>query len=249
MSILYSPGYPSPNFPPPLPLSSHGLPLARRLPHNYLQPYRGPLVRHDGPREYRCEDSCDCRNKFHVTNPKQLGFKTKDITIRNNARAVRASYLAEAPKFEADLLKYLAGKKEDAVPDRVIDMLVSFINTESYYNPSLLDEVTLNILAFNAGAKSAVEYSLGRLKRGTEDESPKEAVSVVGSIMLTSKLDSGLKSWLRAWLKEDNNLRYRRLSSCHEWRTLGDQRPELYVDTARLMGIIPEADNVGFRSL
>lgn len=92
-------------------------------------------------------------------------FKTKDIIVRGKVYTVRASYLSEAPKFEADLVKFVDKKKEDVVPARVVAMLVSYINVESYKNTSFLDEVTLNIVASNVGAKSVGEYSLGRLKK------------------------------------------------------------------------------------
>jgi hypothetical protein len=160
---------------------------------------------------------------------------------------VRASYLTEAPKFEADLLKYLEKKKDDIVPDHVIDMLISFINTEDYSNNSPLDEVTLNILASNVGAKSAVDFSLGRLKRVTNELRTQELTSIVGTVVMSSKVDKGLKEWLKKLLMNVDT--HYRLTNNHYWQSLIMNRPEVETEMMRLTGQLPEAEDEGFRLL
>lgn len=49
-----------------------------------------------------CTSSC-CEGNSNKKS--DYDFKTKDVTVRGTARAVRASFLIEAPKFEADLVK------------------------------------------------------------------------------------------------------------------------------------------------
>jgi hypothetical protein len=102
-------------------------------------------------------DSCGC--------DRQPSYNTRDVIIRGKSRKIRASYLMEAGKFEADVVKYMDKKPEDVVPDRVIEMLVDYINHEGYTCRDLLDEVTLNILASNTGSKSAGDCSLGHVKK------------------------------------------------------------------------------------
>jgi len=170
-----------------------------------------------------------CCDKANSSSKEEFDFKTKDITIRGKARPIRASYLAEASKFEADLTKYLEKKKEDAVPDRVIDMLFSYINRESYTNTNLFDEVTLNILAHNVGAKSVVAYSLDRLKKYDGDVGLQELTYIIASIVMSGKVDSGLKEWLKKYLKNDDRVNH--LFYSGPWRSILLDRPEMHTET------------------
>ncbi|CAG8955397.1 hypothetical protein HYFRA_00014230, partial [Hymenoscyphus fraxineus] len=77
----------------------------------------------------------------------EYDFKTKDIFIRGKVYAIRASYLAESPKFEAELMKYVDKKKEELVPRKVVEMLIRYVNEEVYENSSFVDEVTVCVLA------------------------------------------------------------------------------------------------------
>jgi hypothetical protein len=201
---------------------------------------------------HQLDNYCSCNNRkcsaaASSSSKSEFDFKTKDITIRGKARAVRASYLTEAPKFEADLVKYLDKKKEDVVPDRVIGMLVDFINCEDYKNSNVLDEVTLNILAHNVGAKSAVDYSLSRLKKLDIDVGIQDLTNIVGTIMMCSKVDAGLKAWLKKYLQNEERLY--RLSCSIPWANLIMSRPEIEMETMRLLGRLREPEDEGFRML
>ena len=192
---------------------------------------------------------CGCRRSCENSNSnyrKDFKFKTKDVTIRGKARAVRASYLAEASKFEVDLVKYMEKKKEEDVPDRVIDMLISFINREEYTNENLLDEVTLNIVASNVGAKSAADYSLGRLKKVDCDIPAIDLCHVIKLITQSSRVDDGLKKWLVKYLKADN--RDWRLAGSSAYRQLEVDRPEVVAELERMMGVRGDVDD-GFREV
>jgi hypothetical protein len=193
---------------------------------------------------------CACRRSCGEgsnSNSKQdFDFKTKDVTIRGKARAVRASYLAEAGKFEGDFVKFMEKKKEEDVPDRVVDMLVSYINRETYTNDNVLDEVTLNIVASNVGAKSAGDYSLGRLKKCNWDIHPVELCHIVKLVTQSSKVDDGLTNWLKKYLETDE--RYWYLEVSEPYRRLQETRPEVVADIQRMLGLRRDA-NDGFRDL
>ncbi|RDW94734.1 hypothetical protein BP5796_00497 [Coleophoma crateriformis] len=82
----------------------------------------------------------------------------KDIVIRDKTHAVRRSYLEEHPKFEKEIVGYMADKTEDNIPESVVDHLINYINNDFYANADLLDEVCLYLLssAVNVSSVNAV---------------------------------------------------------------------------------------------
>lgn len=131
-------------------------------------------------------------------------------------------------------------KKEDVVPDRVVEMLVEFINREQYTCSDILDEVTLNILASNTGSKSAGDYSLSRLKKWDRRISAEKLLPVVVTVLMSSKVDDGLKNWLKklledGWQEEDRRVSRREIGSVFE--ILACQRMDVALEVERLLGI------------
>lgn len=177
----------------------------------------------------------------------------KDVIIRGKARSVRASYLTEAPKFEADIVKYMEKKKESDVPDRVVDLLLQFINREHYDNDSPLDEVTVCILASNVGAKSALEHSVNRLKKLQKHiYDTNEIVDIIGCILLSSKVDSKLTDWLKDFLEDlGNKMDLGQVFYSRKYMELDAEHPEIYVAVSQMMGWRGPADRVDkkFRQL
>jgi len=192
------------------------------------------------------EDNCSkCKDE---NNPqcRIYDFETKDVTIRGKAHKIRCSYLAEAPKFEGDLVKYMEKKKERDVPDRVVDMLISFINREGYSNDNALDEVTVCILASSVGAKSALQHSLANLKKlECEIDDGKELVYIIGCILLSNKVDDGLIDWLKTFLTErlpDGHTSP--IYNCLEFEALVWQHPEVEIVIREWYGLKPPGDAI-----
>ncbi|KAG4427818.1 hypothetical protein IFR05_016697 [Cadophora sp. M221] len=190
--------------------------------------------------------SC-CDNPSNSNSKSDFDFKVKDVTVRGKARSVRCSYLLEAGKFEADLVKYMDKKKEDDVPDKVVDMLISWINREKYSNHDPFDEVTLNILASNVGCKSIMEHNLARLKTMQKNIDAAEWVKIVGTVYLSSKVDDGLKKWLAKFLKEDD--RWRMLIHYPQYQDMAEQRPEVDAEFLRALGVRQQPNDKGLRTL
>lgn len=210
-------------------------------PYGHLNPYYGL-----GSGCQTCggaHDSC-CE---HNDNSQEQKFKTKDVTVRGKARKVRASFLIEASKFEADLVKYMDKKKEDDVPDKVVDMLISYINHEDYKNSNILDEITMNILASNVGAKSAVLHSAARFRKLEDDINPRQITKIIGTVFLSSKVDDSITKWLKSYLKDED--RYNRLFGYYEFRELCEERPEVLAELERLLGLKSQPDDRWSRSL
>lgn len=192
---------------------------------------------HQGHHGHSCGCRRSCGEGSNSNSRSNFDFKTKDVTIRGKARAIRASYLSEAGKFEADLTKFMEKKKEEEVPDRVVDMLISFINREEYLNGDLQDEVTLNILASNVGAKSTVDYSLARLKEiDICRYEGKPICNVLTMITQSGKVDDGLKKWLEKCLTADDYYVYRLLLEDREYEKLAYDRPEVVAEVERMVG-------------
>ncbi|CZR57239.1 uncharacterized protein PAC_07129 [Phialocephala subalpina] len=152
---------------------------------------------------YWCDHSCDAKNKD------KFPFKTKDVTIRGKAFSFRASYLVEVPKLEKELVSFMEKKTQEEVPDRVVNMLVSFINRERYVNDDPLDEVTLNILASNVGAKSVVEHSMDQLKKLEKNIDVTNIVDIICTIMESSGVIDKLTDWLKDILCEESGCQLR----------------------------------------
>jgi hypothetical protein len=158
------------------------------------------------------------------------------VAIRGKARAIKASYLTDTGKFEADLSKYVEKKSEEEIPDQIVDMLISFINRDRYENNSLVDEVKLNILASNVGAKSAVDYSLSRLKQSGLNEGSENICKIISLITMSGKVDGGLKKWLEKELKADDRWLYEELNRDFKFLRLCEDLPEDVVELQRIMG-------------
>jgi hypothetical protein len=193
----------------------------------------------EGHHGYGCRGRRSCGEGANSNSKSNFDFKTKDVTIRGKARAVRASYLAEAAKFEGDVTKYMEKKSQEEVPDRVVDMLISYINREEYSNNSVFDEVTLNILASNVGAKSAVDYSLARLK-DCLDVDDEELSLIIALILLSGKVNDGLRKWLANYLKDGDRISY--LEGSRSFQGVIDEKPELYPELQRLLGLRVDRD-------
>jgi len=197
-----------------------------------------------------CRRSCDLTSNSNTKS--NFDFKTKDVTVRGKARAVRESYLTEASKFESDLTKYMEKKKEEDVPDRVVDMLISFINREEYSNSDIVDEVTLNILASNVGAKSTVNHSLSRLKkidiRQASNNNAYVICQVLGLITQSGKVDDGLRKWLENSLTANRFSLYNDLFETAQYREMAYEHPEVVAEVERMVGE-RKVTNDGIRSI
>lgn len=189
-----------------------------------------------GNHGFGCGCRSSCGQALNSSKKSDFDFKTKDVTIRGKARAIKASYLTDTPKFEADLTKYMEKKSEEEIPDRIVDMLISFINRDRFENNSLVDEVKLNILASNISAKSAVDYSLSRLKQSGLNEGGENICKIISLITMSSKVDGGLKKWLEKELKADDRWLYEELHRDFKFQRLCEDLPEAVVELQRLMG-------------
>ncbi|KAG9232157.1 hypothetical protein BJ875DRAFT_486364 [Amylocarpus encephaloides] len=135
-----------------------------------------------------------------------LSFLTKNITLRGKIYSLRSSYLLESPKFEAELQKLADKKKESIIPTAVFVHLISYINSETYCNTKVIDEVTLNIVCSTLGCKSCGDFSLGQLNKwakGGEGEvgSWEEMVGICVLVLCSEKVEEKLKEWLKGYLK------------------------------------------------
>lgn len=171
-------------------------------------------------------------------------FKTKDITVRGVSYSVRKSFLAESSKFEADFIKFVDKKTEDNVPSTVVQMLIDFINEEECSGSTLLEWVQLNILASSLGAKSAIEYSLNELKKGTSDSysvRARELTNICVAVLMSSRVDSGLEGWLKKFLQHDQ--RAEQLVNTHDFQDILEDHPELYTKVIELLDKKKKADD------
>ncbi len=216
-------------------------------PNLSLSSFQTPLQPCYDPRFFNQPQSCFPCCEGNSNKKRDYDFKLKDVTVRGKARAVRASFLIEAPKFEADLVKYMDKKKEDDVPEEVVDMLISWINTENYKNSNPFDEVTLHILASNVGCKSVLEQSIARLKTMQSSLVPDELVKIIGTIFLSSRVDGGLKKWLVKLLKERNL--WKGLYTITKFNAMVMERPEVEAELVRELGVISQPDDEGLRTL
>ena len=172
-------------------------------------------------------------------------LKTKDIVVRGKTYKIRKAFLQDSSKFEGDIIKLLDKKSEESVPNDVVQMLVDFINTEKCAGRTLLDVVSLNILASNLGVKSAVEFSLNLLKREGLDYRMRanELTDICLAIMESSKVDDKLVEWLKKYLKSDG--KGSQLSRSIEYHNMIYRRPELAIHLGQLVGDIEKDENEG----
>jgi hypothetical protein len=185
----------------------------------------------------------------------KLDFKTKDLFIRSKLYSVRASYLAEAPKFEAELTKLMDKKKEDIIPSRILTLLLNYINKEDYTNDNVLDEVTLHVVCTTVNCRSAAEFALERLKRYTKEGNEigsKEMVQIVVMVLMSEKVDNGLKEWLKNHFKGAGNeklgaMRQLALAGCKDWLKVVDQKPEVENRLMVLLDFRVKDDEAGYR--
>jgi hypothetical protein len=170
------------------------------------------------------------------TKASDFDFPTKDIAVRGKTYSVRQSYLNEASKFEADLQKYVDKKAKEVLPNRVIEMLISFINREWYENDSALDEVTMNVLTTNVNAKSAFEHSLKRLQKFDGEIDPFEMSEICATILCSDKVNDKLKEWLKKYMLKVPE-RIDVLGCSQKWAELHSEMPEVAARLAELLGM------------
>lgn len=190
-------------------------------------------------RMYNCS-GCSGGSSSSSSIPNDL--KTKDILIRGKTYKVRKSFLVDAGKFEADVGKYLEKKSEEACPNNVVEMLIDFINTESCNAKTLLDLVTMNVLASSLGVKSAGEYSLNHLKKYEVDYDvgAVECTQICVAVLLSGKVDDKLTEWLKKYLKYDQ--RWLNMARSSYFFDIVARKPELELAVAQLMGVVEKDD-------
>lgn len=201
-------------------------------------PQRRPYRRSHYGRGCSPHHHCGCGGRSSHTNSEdKFSFKTKDICVRGKAYKVRSSYLAEAPKFESDLIKYLDKKTEEVVPQRVVRMLVDFINYDDYdHEGGLLDEAKLNILASNVNAKSVIDFSLDFLKHNIDfDVQAEDLCDIVTTVMMSDGVSDGLKEWLKKYLTPAQRLE--RLFYNEAYAELMLDHPEVETKLEILLGV------------
>jgi hypothetical protein len=192
----------------------------------------------DRDRDHECSHKkkyCGCGNS-DAKDKNEYSFKTKDVTMRGKSYSIRKNFLADLHKFENELVKFVDKKSEEEVPDHVVQMLVDFINKESCDSNTALDLVGLNILASNLRAKSAMEYSLQRLK-DVEFDYPiraAELTKICGTITMSGGVDEGLETWLRKFIQTNDALRI--LESSQSFHTLLSGNPEVWTRLEKIMG-------------
>lgn len=194
--------------------------------------------------------SCQC-NLGHQSLP----FKTKDIIIRGKTFPVRKSFLDDNGKFEKDIQAYTDKKNDKTVPNEVVRHLVCIINDVPISPSSILDLVTLNILASNVGVKSAVKSSQEYIDRytsngnGTDRDgwglSGDELVEICASIFLSSKVDDELTDWVKGYLKKGGAAD--RMARASGFRGLERNHPEVVVSIETLLGLREKPDDDGLR--
>ncbi|KAH8599805.1 hypothetical protein B0O99DRAFT_737086 [Bisporella sp. PMI_857] len=182
----------------------------------------------------------------YSTSRKVVSFDTKDVTIRNKVYPIRQAFLDDNIKFEKDAVAYINLKKEDVLPDLVIGDLIDLINEIPLSYRSLHDLVTLNILAFNVSAKSAVNASQRLLDKELSRTLPSisESIQIIASIFLSMRVDERLKEWVKKWLKGGA---YERVYRTPECMILYTNHPEIMVEIETLMGIREAPEDEGHR--
>ena len=241
------------------PLGYMGKPRAMSHPHMHM-PFEPvyPYHQHCGCGTHH-HSSCNGSksNDSLSSSSSKSDLKTKDLFIRSKVYSVRASYLAEAPKFEAELTKLMDKKKEDVIPSRIIRLLIDYINKESYKNDNILDEVTLHVVCTTVNCRSAAEFALERLKKFSKEgnEIPAHDMAQICVIIFCSeKVEDKLKEWLKAHLKGtgDKKLGLGRqdlLGNSKAWNELMDKKPEVGTRLLVLLDIRVKDDEGEFRIL
>lgn len=188
----------------------------------------------------RCSGNGNGRSSSSSSSSKD--FKTKDIVVRGKTFKIRKSFLADAGKFEGDIVKLLDKKSEESFPNYVVQMLVDFINEESCKANTILDLVSLNVLASSLGVKSAVEFSLNQIKKHEYDRDigAVELTDICVAVLLSSKVDDKITEWLKKHLKAGE--RWRELVQHHCWKQMIYRRPELEIQVGQLVGEFEKDD-------
>lgn len=156
--------------------------------------------------------------------------------MRGKSYSIRKSFLEDLGKFEGELVKFVDKKSEEEVPERIVKLLVDFINEETCDTNSALDLVGLNILATNLGAKSAMENSLQELKKFEFDYrmSVDELTRICGAITMSGKVDRGLETWLKKFIQDTEALCL--LGGSQSFRVLLHNHPEVEARLEKIMG-------------
>lgn len=206
---------------------------------------------HDHDHDHSCHQKsscCGCGDSDSKAK-KEYSFKTKDVTLRGKSYQIRKSFLADLSKFENELVKFVDKKSEEELPERVIQLLVDYINEDCCECKVALDLVGLNILASNLGYKSAVEYSLEELKK-TEVEylvRAEELTRICGTITMSGKVDEGLESWLKKFIRNHDALPA--LENSRSFQVLVANHPEVWTKLETIMGWRDKEDKLGLMVL
>ncbi|TGO55395.1 hypothetical protein BELL_1456g00020 [Botrytis elliptica] len=182
------------------------------------------------------------------SNKKEYGFPTKDIVIRGKTYSCRKSFLADQGKFEDSLVKMMEKKKEDEIPNTVLDSLFSCINEEKILSSaSAHDLVTLNVLSSSLGIKSVMEKSLTQLKKQCSDNivSGSTLTGIVVTIMMSAKVDDGLREWLKKYIKGWGL--WEELQGFAMYIRCVEDHPEIHTGLLELLGLRRKADGEGYR--
>ncbi|KAB8296049.1 hypothetical protein EYC80_008857 [Monilinia laxa] len=182
------------------------------------------------------------------SSKKEYDFPTKDIVIRGKTYACRKSFLADQGKFEDSLVKMMEKKKEDEIPNAVLDSLFSCINEEKVLgSASAHDLVTLNVLSSSLGVKSVMEKSLAQLKKQCADNivSGSTLTGIVVTVMMSSKVDEALREWLKKYIKGWGL--WEELQSFAMYIRCVEDHPEIHTGLLELLGLRRKADGEGWR--
>ena len=197
----------------------------------------------------RCDhEQCTYEHSRGLTSSTSSGSKElnmKDIVVRGKTFKIRKSFLADSSKFEADIVKLLDKKSEVAVPNNVVQMLVDFINSEGCDARTLLDVACMNILASSLAVKSAVDFSLGLLKKYDVhyNMDTSELTQICLAIMESSKVDDKLVAWLKKYLTLGE--RWYQLQRSHPFQDMIRRKPQLRIHLAQLIGEMEKDENEG----
>ena len=219
----------------------------------------GDVLRYSGGLSCGCDKNCEHqRSAIDCASCSSSGrsgsstkeLKTKDIVVRGKTYKIRKSFLVDASKFESDIVKLLDKKSEETMPNHVVQMLVDFINTEHCRTTTLLDLVSMNVLASSLSVKSAVEHSLNLLKKYEIDYNigGPELTQMCVTVLASGKVDDKLTEWLKKFLEYDG--RWERLLRNEFYQTTLYRKPQLQIQIAQLIGLIEKDDGEdGFRIL
>lgn len=172
---------------------------------------------------------------------KSTGVKTKDVAIRGKNYPIRQSFLSDNEKFEATIVKTADKKSSEALPEKIIQLMVDFINDEEYINANLADEVHLYIFAAMCNVKSLMKHSIERMKddRTFDPVARGEVVDICCMVCVPPESDDKLKEWLKKTF--DKEFGYENMDlQIQDWDEFQDaciDHPQLHRVLADLLGL------------